>query len=160
MQATQLEDIDAIREQFLAAEASDTVRVVAVVVSFTLLGTVLWLVRRRVLREEYTPIWVTAALAVFLVSWRLDLLRDLARLIGAWTVSSTLFLLGQLFFMALCLNYAVRFSRQSGELKALAQESAILRAKIEALEADAARAPRAPSEQEPPEPVDDSGRAS
>jgi len=69
------------------------------------------------------------------VSLRLDLLRELTRAIGAWTPSSTVFFLGELFLVAICLNYAVRLSRAGTQIKNLAQELAILRARVDAVAA-------------------------
>jgi len=57
--------------------------------------------------------------------------------IGAWAPSSTLFFLGELFLLAICLNFAVRLSRASVQLKNLGQEVAILRARLDALKNDA-----------------------
>ena len=120
---------------FLSAEESHAARIAAVLVSATLAATVLVLVRRRALREEYTPIWLAVAGALLIVSLRFDLLRALTRAIGAWTPSSTLFFLGELFLVAICLNFAVRLSRASVQLKNLGQEVAILRAELDALAA-------------------------
>jgi hypothetical protein len=82
--------------------------------------------------REGTPIWLGVAAAFLLVSLRFDLLRSLTRAIGAWTPSSTLFFLGELFLLAICLNFAVRLSRASVQLKNLGQELAILRARLDA----------------------------
>jgi len=124
--------LEELRELFLSAEESNAARVVAVLVSVALTAVVLQLVRRRALREEYTPIWLGVAAAFLLVSLRFDLLRSLTRAIGAWTPSSTLFFLGELFLLAICLNFAVRLSRASVQLKNLGQELAILRARLDA----------------------------
>ncbi|MEZ5978312.1 MAG: DUF2304 domain-containing protein [Planctomycetota bacterium] len=134
-------DLEALREQFLHTEGGLSSRVTALVIGTALLVSVLVLVKRRTLREEYTPIWVTAAFLAFLASVRLDWLRSLSHLIGAWTTSSTLFLLGEVFLVCLALNYAVRLSRQSLQIKELAQESAILRRRIEDLEGRAKAGP-------------------
>jgi hypothetical protein len=45
-----------------------------------------------------------------------------------------IFFLGELFLVAICLNYAVRLSRAGVQLKNLAQELALLRARLERLE--------------------------
>ncbi len=123
-----------LRELFLTAPESGATRVVAVLLSLALVVVVLRHVRRRTLREEYTPIWMAVAAAITLVSLRLDVLRGVTRLIGAWTPSSTIFFLGEVFLIAICLNYAVRLSRTSVQVKNLAQEVAILRSRIEELE--------------------------
>jgi hypothetical protein len=108
-----------LRELFLSAPASAETRVLAVTLSLVLVGIVLWLVKRRTLREEYTPIWLLVAFAMALVSIASPLLQMLTRAIGAWTQSSALFFFGQLFLVAIC------------QVKNLGQELAVLRAELE-----------------------------
>jgi hypothetical protein len=128
-----MQELEHLRELFLQAPESRAAGVIAVALSSVLLITVLYLVRRRKLREEYTPIWVASAVLMTVVSLRLDLLRLVTRAIGAWTPSSTLFFLGELFLVLICLNYAIRLSRHTTQLKQLAQEAAILRARLHEL---------------------------
>jgi hypothetical protein len=135
-----LEELHAV---FLSAQESRGARIAAVLVSAVLAAVVLYLVRRRALREEYTPIWLAVAGALLLVSLRFDVLKALTRLLGAWTPSSTLFFLGELFLLAICLNFAVRLSRASVQLKNLGQEVALLRARLDAESAGDAPPPRA-----------------
>ena len=97
--------LEELREVFLSAEESQAARFVAVLVSVGLAAIVLVLVRRRSLREEYTPIWLGVAAGLLLVSLRFDLLKALTRR-----------------------------SRASVQLKNLGQEVAILRAKVDELE--------------------------
>jgi len=124
-----------LRELFLNAPESAGVRILAVTVSLGLAAIVLWLVRRRTLRAEYTPIWMGAALGLLIASLNLDVLRVLTRLLGAWTLSSTIFFLGQFFLLAICLNYAVRLSQSGTQIRLLAQEVALLRRQLEDLRA-------------------------
>jgi hypothetical protein len=128
-----------LRELFLAASDPSTARALALASSFSLVATVLWLVRRRSLREEYTPIWMGVAAALLVLSLRLDLLQALTRATGAWTSSSLVFFLGEVFLVAICLNYAVRLSRAGLQLKNLAQEHALLSARLDRLEGSSAR---------------------
>lgn len=137
--------LDELREVFLSAEESQAARIAAVLVSVTLAAIVLVLVRRRSLREEYTPIWLAVAAGLLIVSLRFDVLKALTRAIGAWTPSSTLFFLGEVFLLAICLNFAVRLSRASVQLKNLGQELAILRARLDALSGESS-----PPEDRPP----------
>ncbi len=122
-----------LHEAFLAAADPSNARVLALTCSLLLVSVVLWLVYQRKLREEYTPIWMGVALALVLVSVRLDWLYALTRAIGAWTASSLIFFLGEVFLVVICLNYAVRLSRTGEEIKNLAQELALLRARLERL---------------------------
>ena len=132
-----------LRELFLDNPDLEHTRWLALSISLALVAAVLWLVRRRRLREEYTPIWVAVSGALVFLSLRLDVLRELTRAIGAWTPSSTVFFLGEVFLVAICLNYAVRLSRAGLLIKNLAQEIAILRAQVDALEARTAERERA-----------------
>jgi len=132
-----------LRELFLDNPDLEHTRWLALSISLALVAAVLWLVRRRRLREEYTPIWVAVSGALVFLSLRLDVLRELTRAIGAWTPSSTVFFLGELFLVAICLNYAVRLSRAGLLIKNLAQEIAILRAQMDRLEARSAERERA-----------------
>ena len=125
---------ETLRELFLATAETDSARALAIGGSVILVTVVLWLVRTGRLREEYTPIWMGVALALVLVSVRLDWLYALTRAIGAWTPSSLIFFLGEVFLVAICLNYAVRLSRTGVEIKNLAQEVALLRARLERLD--------------------------
>jgi hypothetical protein len=128
---SQTEQLEQLRELFLAAPESHASRVLAITFSLVLVASVLWLVRRRHLREEYTPIWMIVAAALVVVSLRVEVLQAITRAIGAWTLSSTLFALAQLFLVLICLNYSVRLSKNGLQLKNLAQEVALLRAELE-----------------------------
>jgi len=123
-----------LRELFLTAEEPTATRLLATLLSVGLVAIVLWLVRRRALREEYTPIWMGVAFAILALSFLPGLLRTMTLAIGAWTGSSTLFFFGELFLVGICLNYAVRLSRVDLQVKNLAQEVAILRASLDLAE--------------------------
>ena len=125
--------LERLRVLFLENPDLEATRWLALSISGALIVVVLWLVRKRALREEYTPIWIAVSAALVFISLRLDLLRELTRAIGAWTPSSTVFFLGELFLVAICLNYAVRLSRAGMQIKNLAQEIAILRARVDAV---------------------------
>jgi hypothetical protein len=123
-----------LREIFLSTGTSDSTRIMAIFISFALVAVVLWLVRRQALQEEYTPIWIAVAASMVLITVSADLMQTITRAMGAWSSSSALFFLGELFLIAICLNYAVRLSRASMRMKNLAQELTLLRAQVERLE--------------------------
>ena len=123
---------DTMRELALSQPHDGTTRIISITVCLALLGTVLWLVHRGRLREEYSPIWILVSTGMLVVTASLDILRQLTEAIGAWTPSSTLFFFGLLFLLILSLNYAVRLSGMSLQLKLLAQEVALLRQKTSA----------------------------
>lgn len=122
--------VEQLQDLFLHAPGSLNTRIVAVVGSTALAVTVLWLVRRRRLAGEFTPIWLAVAAATAAVGFSEPLLQALTRLVGAWTPRSTLFFFGQFFLVFLCLHYAVRLSRLTLDVKNLIQELALLRAGV------------------------------
>jgi len=121
-------DVAALRRLLMDQPEPWTTRAVALAVSIAFLAAVLNLVRRGRLREEYTPIWTVVALGIMVLSVWTEALRALTHAVGAWAPSSTLFFFGELFLLVLCLNYAVRLSRLTLDVKLLAQEIALLRA--------------------------------
>jgi len=123
-------DMERLRQLALEQPESGVTRAIAIVVSLCFLLAVLDLVRRGRLREEYTPIWVAVALGIMALSVWFDAVRMIARVIGAWTPSSTLYFCGMLFLLVLCLNYAVRLSAIATQVKLLAQEISLLRAEL------------------------------
>ena len=126
--AMDLATFEAMLEALVRQQAvTPTIRFVALASATAIFVAVLEAVRRRKLREELTPIWITCALAILALSLSFDLLLWLTQAIGAWTGSSTVFFFGLLFLMAISLHYAVRISTLSNQVKTLAQELALLK---------------------------------
>jgi hypothetical protein len=125
-------DVDTLRRLAIDQPEAASTRILAVVLCAAFLLAVLVLVRRGRLREEYTPIWTLVAIGTMVLSVWFDAVRFLTRLVGAWTPSSTLFFFALLFLLVVCLNYAVRLSGLSLQVKLLAQEVALLRSQLRA----------------------------
>ena len=123
-------DVETLRRIITGEPEAGVTRLIALVVSVGFLIAVLNLVRRGKLKEEYTPIWTFVAIGLIGLSVWFDLLRLITRAVGAWTPSSTLFFFGEMFLLVLCLNYAVRLSSLSLQVKVLTQEISMLRAAL------------------------------
>lgn len=119
-----------LRALLLASSDTTAVRVVALAVGLALFFVVFEAVRRRRLSESLTPIWLTCALAVLVLAVNLRLLEAMTGLIGAWTPSSTVFFFALLFLLAISLSYAVVLTRLGRQVARLAQEIAMLRARL------------------------------
>jgi hypothetical protein len=96
-----------------------------------LLVAILELVRRRVLRVEYSWLWIASCLTTVLLILRYDLLVELTDLVGAVVPTSTLFFLCILYLALLCLHYSIRISDLTHQVKDLAQELALLRVHLD-----------------------------
>lgn len=109
-----------------------TQRVFAILASLLTVGGILELVRRRKLKEEYAWLWIVTGLGmVVLASWY-GLIEWLTHLIGAVTVTTTLFLFALLFLLLVTVHFSVVISRLTQQVRRLTQELAILRAERDA----------------------------
>jgi len=103
----------------------------ALTTSLVIFLFILELVRRRRLREEYSWLWLLAAGAmVLLVVW-FRLLMIITHLVGAVTPLNTLLLFAVLFLFAIAVHYSVIVSRLTSQVKNLAQELALVTARLE-----------------------------
>ena len=96
-------------------------------IAIVLLLVILELVRRRRLRVEYSWLWIASGVTIVGVIVRYDLLVWLTGLTGAAIPTSVLFFLSTLFLALLSLEYSVRLSTLTRQVKELAHEIALLR---------------------------------
>lgn len=94
---------------------------------------ILELVRRRKLREEYSWLWLLTSIVMFLMVIQYDWLTAVSRIIGAVLPTTALFIGALLFLMILSVQFSVRISSLSDQVKNVMQENALLRAKIDEL---------------------------
>lgn len=119
-----------------------TQRAFAIVASVGTFLVVVELVRRRKLREEYAFLWiVTTGGMVVLSSWY-GLVEWVTHLIGAVTVTTTLFLFSLLFLLLISVHFTTVLSRLTVQVRRIAQQVAILEAERDR----AAQAPASASE--------------
>lgn len=110
-------------------------RVVAVVMSVSLLLLVLELVRQRRLLERYALLWLASAFGLVALSAWDRLLQLLADLIGVAYPPSALFAAAFFFIIVLLLHFSVAVSRLADQSKVLAQRLALSEERLAALEA-------------------------
>ena len=114
------------------------VQIVALIASGSLLLLVLELVRRRRLMERYALLWLFSALVlVGLAAW-VNLLQDIAALIGIAYPPNALFVIAFGFTLMLLLHFSVAVSRQADQSKVLAQHVALLEERLRATERELA----------------------
>jgi hypothetical protein len=117
---------------------SDRIQMEILAASVLLLVVVLELVRRRKLTEEYSFLWILAALAMLVVSMRQDMLRLAAQWLGVSNPPAVLLvvLMATVFIASLWLSVIV--SRQRQQIERLIEETAILSAELRDLRATGA----------------------
>lgn len=99
---------------------------VAIVLAVALVVLIFELIRRRRLREEYAWLWMLTGIGVLVLAVWDELLAGLSVLIGSASPPPTLFFFGVLFLVLICLQYAVRISALTVQVKNLAQKVAML----------------------------------
>jgi len=108
----------------------ERVQIVAIVVSAILLLTVVELVRRRKLVEEYSLVWILGALGLLGLSiWR-HLLDRAAALLGVFYPPSLLLMLLVVMVFVGLLWFSVVLSRQRRQIDHLIEQTAILEAEL------------------------------
>ena len=103
-------------------------KIFAVIASLSLLITIVYLVKKKKLREEYSLLWLLTGFVILLLVLWYDLLVMITELIGAVTPTTTLFIFGILFLMLIALHFAVRISNLSDQVKNLSQKISLLEA--------------------------------
>lgn len=105
---------------------TDAVQVVSVAVSAGLLATVIELVRRRTLREEYSLIWILSSAALLGLSlWR-NALEIAAAALDVHYPPAVLLLVLTLVVVIVSLYFSVVISRQRQQIDRLVEELALL----------------------------------
>lgn len=106
-------------------------RLVAILLATAMLVTILELVRRRRLREEYSVVWVVTAVLLLILAFNYRILVWLTAAIGAAVPNSTLFFGGILFLMLLCLQFSVRLSRLTYRMRKLTRQVALMQEELQ-----------------------------
>jgi hypothetical protein len=106
-------------------------QVFAIVVSVAVFIITIDLVRKKRLREEYSLLWLGTSLMMIILIVRYDWLLALTKFIGAVLPTTTLFLGSIIFLMLLSVQFSMRISRLSDQIKDLVQENALLRYEFE-----------------------------
>jgi hypothetical protein len=103
-----------------------TQKIFALLMSMSIFLFILEMVRRKKLREEYSVLWLTTAVAMLVLILKYDWLVALTDLIGAGLPTSTLFLGSIIFLMLIAVQFSIKLSSLTDRVKKLAQHNALL----------------------------------
>lgn len=107
-----------------------------IVICSVIFISILYLVRGRKLREEYSWLWILTSLSMFALVMKYSWLEVISGIIGAVLPTSTLFIGALIFLMLICVQFSVAISRLTEQVKNLVQENALLRTRIEEMGGD------------------------
>jgi len=108
-------------------------KIFALVVSVLVFIVVVDMVRKRRLREEYSVLWLATSVVMFVLVLRYEWLVSLTFLIGAGLPTTTLFLFALIFLMLLSVQFCIKISKLTDQVKNLSQENALMKLEIEHL---------------------------
>lgn len=108
-------------------------QIFALLVSLAVFVAIVDLVRKRRLREEYSVLWLATSVLMFVLVLRYEWLVTLTSLIGAGLPTTTLFLGSIIFLMLLAVQFCIKISKLTDQLKNLSQENALMKQEIEKL---------------------------
>ena len=114
-------------------------QLIAALIAALVMFSVLELVRRRRLSEDFSLLWVIATVGVTVLAFWGGLLTRITHLLGAKYETSTIFFFGILFVLVVLLFYAIKLTELVQEVRRLAQEAALLRLRVEEKEEDGPR---------------------
>lgn len=109
------------------------------IMALIVVGAVVWLLRQRKLREKYAVLWILVGIATLILAGFPQLLTMAADVAGFALPSNLLFLLAILLPIGVCLHLSLEISVVEDETRALAEEAAILRAQLDAIQAQVDR---------------------
>ena len=105
---------------------TNVLQLLAVTISILLLVLVLELVRRKKLTEEYSFIWIVAALALLGIALGRRLIDAFAIAIGIYYPPAALLLVLVLFVFVAALSFSVVVSRQRQQIERLIEDTALM----------------------------------
>ena len=106
-------------------------QIFALLVSLGVFIFTIELVRKKRLREEYSVLWLGTSFVMFILIIKYDWLVHLSNLIGAVLPTTTLFLGSIIFLVLLSVQFSIKISRLTDQVKDLVQENALLRHEFE-----------------------------
>ncbi len=102
-------------------------RAAIIVASMVLMFLIFELGRKRKLREEYSWLWLLTGAAVLVLAFFPQmLLTGIAHFFGSENPPAAIFFMGFCFVACVCLQFSVRLSRMTEQVKNLAQKIALL----------------------------------
>ena len=106
-------------------------KIFAILASLSILIVIIYLVKKRKLKEEYSWLWLLTGFVILVLVLWYDLLLLLTEWIGAVSATTTLFIFSIIFLMLIALHFAIKISSLSDQVKNLAQKVSLLEAEVE-----------------------------
>lgn len=107
------------------------VQVLAAMGSLSFLFFIVYLIRRRKLKEEYSLLWLGACVFFFVLSFNVGIIEWIAFVAGIHYAPTAILLLLILGVLVILIHYSMVISRLSEQNKILVQELALFKQQLE-----------------------------
>jgi hypothetical protein len=107
------------------------IQIIAIAVSLSFLGYVLWQIKKGRLREEYAFIWILSNFALIIFSFWRDGLEVMAKAFGVHDPPNLVFAGAIFAILVYLLHLSLSVSKMHAQNKTLAQEIALLKEKLQ-----------------------------
>lgn len=101
--------------------------VVVLLTAVLLLGTIIEIVRRRRLSENWAMLWMAVAVGVLLMGLARPVIDRFSEAVGISYGTSLIFAVAIVFLILVCISLSMHVSRLEEKLESLAEEIALLR---------------------------------
>lgn len=105
----------------------DILQAIAITGSTLIFAGVVEFIRRGLLKEKYSLLWLLASFVLIVLSLSREILHFLSQLVGIYYPPSFLFLLAFIFMLLITLHFTIVLSELSDKVKRLSQELALLK---------------------------------
>ena len=106
-------------------------QIFALLVCIVVFIFIIELVRQRRLREEYSVLWLATSVIMFVLVLKYDWLETITKFIGAGLPTTTLFIGSIVFLMLISVQFSIKISKLTNQVKDLVQDNTLLRAELE-----------------------------
>ena len=108
-------------------------QIFALFICVLVFATTIDMVRRRKLREEYSVLWLATSVLMLVLVIKYEWLEALTRFIGAGLPTTTLFICSIIFLMLIAVQFSIKISTLTNQVKNLAQDNALMRTELNRL---------------------------
>lgn len=108
--------------------------VFGIALAIIIVVVVTWMLLTRRLREKYAALWLVIALAVLVLGLFPQLLDGLTAALGVQVPANLLFAMAVVLLLGVSLHLSWELSQAEDEIRRTAEEVAILRAQLEAMD--------------------------
>ncbi|MDP4091893.1 MAG: DUF2304 domain-containing protein [Bacillota bacterium] len=112
------------------------VYIIAIIFSIIFLVAIIELVRKNKLLEKYSLLWILFGVVLLILSSTPLFIEKIASVLDIKYAPSVLFLFGMVYLIIYNLHITTVFSKQSQKITRLNQEIALLKEKVEKMEAN------------------------